>query len=204
MNHYTKEELVDFENQVKALWEAGELPYLIHLCGGNEDQLVSFFEIVKEGDFIFSTHRAHYHYLLSGGAREELLDKIKAGKSMFLFSRKLNFLASAIVAGNCGIAAGVAYALKRKGSKQRVWCFVGDGAEDQGHFYEAVRWVHGQNLPCVFVIEDNNLSVESPKEIRYGDGFHGWPSCVWRYYYKPAYPHAGSGCAHRIEFNRAP
>jgi len=184
-----KEKLIDFEKRIGQ----GKIPYLIHLSGGNEDQLIEIFKEIEEGDYIFSTHRSHYHYLLAGGSEEELEKKILEGNSMFVFDKKLNFLSSSIVAGTPSIAAGVAWALKRKGNKNKVWCFVGDGAEDEGNFCEAVRYVDGWDLPCIFVIEDNDRSVNTPKKERYGKGKINWPECVRRYIYTPTYPHAGTG-----------
>jgi len=200
MNHRTADELIDFENDVKSLWESGHLPFLLHLCGGNEHQLIEIFSRVNEGDYVLSTHRSHYHYLLAGGARNSLRDQIIRGNSMFIFDRKLNFLTSSIVAGTPAIAAGISLSLKRRASSQRVWCFVGDGAEDEGHFYEAVRFVDGHDLPCIFVIEDNNRSVDTAKADRYGTSEMAWPKCVIRYHYTPTYPHAGSGCNFKITF----
>lgn len=197
----TKEELIAFEWHVKRLWEAGELPFLLHLCGGNEDQLIEIFREVKQGDWIFSSHRSHYHYLLAGGSENVLLEKIKEGRSMFVFSKCLNFLTSSVLAGTCCIAAGVAHTLKEEGSENRVWCFLGDGAEDEGHFYEAVCFVQGMNLPCTFIIEDNDRSVDTARARR-GRFQINWPSCVRRYHYTPTYPHAGSGCRHHIEFKQ--
>ncbi len=188
-----KQDLIDFENRVKDLWEEAKIPYYIHLSGGNENVLMEIFREIKKGDYIFSTHRSHYHYLLKGGGANELEQKILDGRGMHLMDKKLNFFASAIVAGCPAIAAGVALALKRKGSENKVWCFVGDGAEDEGHFYEAVRYVDGWGLPCTFIIEDNNRSVETPKTERYGKSEINWPGCVRRYDYTSTYPHAGTG-----------
>lgn len=200
MKNKTSEQLIKFEDKVKELFEQGELPFLMHLCGGNERQLIDIFEKINKGDYIFSTHRSHYHYLLAGGLDEILLEKIKNGDSMFVFDKKLNFLSSSIVAGAPCIATGVALALKNKKSNKHVWCFVGDGAEDEGHFYEAVRYVDGWDLPCTFIIEDNNRSVDTEKKDRYGKSVITWPKCVKRYEYKPTYPHAGSGCNFTIKF----
>lgn len=195
----TADQLIAFETKVKDLWEAGELPYLLHLCGGNEEHLIEIFTLVKNGDWIFSSHRSHYHYLLAGGSEERLMDLIKRGRSMFVFDKELNFLTSSVLAGTCGIAAGVAWTLKEQGSPNNVWCFLGDGAEDEGHFYEAVCFVEGADLPCKFIIEDNDRSVDTSKESR-KRGQIGWPRCVYCYRYTPTYPHAGSGCKHVIKF----
>lgn len=200
MKNKTAEQLIQFEDKVKELFEQGELPFLMHLCGGNEQQLIDIFKQINKGDYIFSTHRSHYHYLLAGGSEKNLLEKIKDGDSMFVFDKKLNFLTSSIVAGVPCVAAGIALALKKQKSDKHVWCFVGDGAEDEGNFYEAVRYVDGWNLPCIFVIEDNNRSVATEKKDRYGKSVMDWPDCVKRYEYKPTYPHTGSECKFMIKF----
>lgn len=192
-HNMNKKELIDFENKIKKLWEAGRIPYYVHLSGGNEDQLIEIFKEIKPGDYIFSSHRSHYHYLLAGGSAKKLEEKILAGKSMHIIDPEINFIASAILSGCAGIAAGVAMALKTEGSKNRVYCFIGDGAEDEGHFYEAVRYIEGWGLPCTFIIEDNDRSVETPKKERYGSFEMNWPKCVKRYCYTPTYPHAGTG-----------
>ena len=198
----TKDELIEFEQVVASHWEAGDLPYLIHLSGGNEDFLIDHFhEEVHDGDWIFSTHRNHHHALLSGIPRNELLAKILVGNSMFVFDRERNFYTSSVLAGTCAIAAGVAYALKEEGSDNWVYCFLGDGAEEQGHFYEAVMFVEGQDLPCMFIIEDNDRSVDSSLEERMPTKFRmEWPSCVIRNKYTPTYPHAGNGTKKHIVF----
>ena len=111
---------------------------------------------------------------------------------MFIYDRERNFFCSAIIGGTPAIAAGIAWALKRKGSSQRVWCFIGDGTEDSGHTYEAVRYVDGFDLPCTFVIENNNRSVESTNDERWGKtADYQWNSpSVIKYHYDITYPHA--------------
>ena len=199
----TKEDLIEFEKRIAHHWENAEIPYPVHLSGGNEDFLIKIFDRVKEGDYIFSTHRSHYHYLLAGGSQDELEKKIMDGKSMYVYDKNINFLSSAIVSGNATIAAGVALGLKMKNSKNHVWCFSGDGAEDEGHFYEAVRYVEGHKLPCIFILEDNGLSVETPKKERYGNFEINWPSCVERYSFKPTYPHLGTGASVNFKAGKA-
>lgn len=200
----TRDDLVRFETGIKDLWESGQLPSLIHLCGGNEGQLIDIFSEIKEGDWIFSTHRTHYHALLAGMSPELLKQRIMAGDSMFIYSKNLNFVCSAILAEQCGIATGIARSLKWKKSKNRVWCFIGDGGEEEGHFYEAALLVEANDLPCSFIIEDNNRSVDTSRETRRNGarGLEHLFNCVRRYNYKPTYPHAGSGCTFKIEFDK--
>lgn len=187
-----KQDLLNFEAKMADLYRDSKLPFLFHLSGGNEDQLIEIFKEIKEGDYVLSTHRNHYHALLHGIPAAELEEKILGGRSMFVFDRKRNFFTSAIIGGTVAIAAGIALALKRKKSDQKVWCFIGDGTEDSGHLYEAARYVDGHDLPCTFIIEDNNRSVNTSKIQRWGkiENPIQWPKCVRKYYYDITWPHA--------------
>jgi len=204
----TANDLIEFESGIKGKWEAGALPSLIHLCGGNETQLIEIFKEIKEGDWIFSTHRTHYHALMAGIDPTLLAQKISDGDSMFVYSNRHHFFCSAVLAGCCGIAAGVAWTFKNEMfqviEQPRVWCFIGDGGEEEGHFYEAAMFVESNDLPCTFIIEDNDRSVDTSRESRRGNakGLEHLFKCVRRYHYTPTYPHAGSGCNFKIEFDK--
>lgn len=192
-----KEDLINFEKTIYDIFETGAIPFLIHMSGGNEDQLLEIFKEIGEDDYVFASHRAHYHYLLKGGS--DLEQKIRDGDSMFLFNKKLKFFTSSILAGTCGIAAGVALSFHLRKLPNKVWCFLGDGAEDEGHFYEASKFVESLSLPCTFIIEDNDRSVIASKAQR-GSNAHLSFKCVKRYEYLSTYPHGGTGTKTRIKF----
>jgi pyruvate dehydrogenase E1 component alpha subunit len=189
---WNKEELVAFENEIGKLYLDNKLPFLFHLSGGNEEQLIEIFKDIKEGDYVLSNHRGHYHALLHGIPPEQVKEDILNGRSMFIYDRERNYFTSAIIGGTPAIAVGIAWALKRKGSSQKVWCFIGDGTEDTGHLFEAVRYAEGWDLPVTFVIENNNRSVETPNAERWGErGDLTWnTSKVIKYKYEITYPHA--------------
>lgn len=201
INHgHTRESLQLFEAKIAALWEDGELPYLLHLQGGEEGIMLDIFRRAKPGDWFFGSHRSHYLALLAGLSEQHVESEILSGRSMFLYSREKNLFVSAILAGTAPIAAGVARAIKERGGKETVWHFCGDGAEDSGHFAEAVAYVQGHNLPCRFIVLDNDRQVETSKLERRGNFQMQWPSCVERYEYKSTHPHAGNGTSKKIVF----
>ena len=101
---WTKEELINFENKIGDLYLKNQLPFLFHLSGGNEDQLIKIFEDISEDDYVISNHRNHYHTLLHGIPPDELEEKIRDGRSMFVYDRKRNFFLSAIIGGTPAIA----------------------------------------------------------------------------------------------------
>ena len=194
---FLKKDLIAFETDIHILWRTGKIRCPHHFCGGNEDILIKYFdEHVRPNDWVFSTHRNAYHWLLKTGDAEYLFDQIvMKNNSMHIIDLKRRFISTAIVGGGCGPAVGVARAIKEAGDNdERVHCFVGDGAVDQGWFWEAIRYAVGWELPIVFIIEDNNRSVETDKNTRWGKmiNIDGWPH-VYRYQYTPTYPHVGDG-----------
>jgi len=196
MNHnHTAASLIAFEQRIKERFAAGELPFLVHLSGGNEQQLLDLFAEIRPQDWVFSSHRSHYHALLKGIPAAEVEEAICRGDSMFIFDRERRFYTSSILAGTCAIAAGVALAIKESGEDAFVWCFLGDGAEDNGHTYEAIRFAEGRRLPLMFVVEDNNRQVDTDHATRWGTSARfPWPSAhVMRYTYAPTFPHGGAG-----------
>ena len=195
MNH-TIESLVAFEQRMKNYFADGRLPFLVHLSGGNEAQLIELFsEIDIEKDWVFSGHRSHYHALLKGLPEIEVEQAILRGDSMFIFDRNRRFYTSSILTGTCCIACGVALEIAERNGSEKVWCFLGDGAEDNGHFYEAVRFADGRGLPVTFIVEDNDRQVDTDFTTRWGDSRrYEWQSPrVCRYRYTATFPHGGAG-----------
>ena len=199
----TKQQLISFERSVARLCESGKIKVPVHFCGGNEDELIHIFKKIRKQDYVFSTHRNHYHFLLKGGKPARLLSELlgrsngichgKSG-SMHTIDHRAHFYSSGIVAGCVAIAAGVGWAIKRDGRDAHVYCFVGDGATDEGWFTEAMRYVIGHELPVTFIVEDNNRSVCTDKKTRWGKCQWEWDHVqVIHYHYTPKHPHVGTG-----------
>lgn len=165
----TKTDLIAFEDEVAAAFEAGKIKAPVHLSGGNENELIEIFSSVSRDDWVFSTWRSHYHALLHGVPREALMREILAGRSMNLMFPEHRFFTSAIVGGICPIAVGVSAAIKRKGEKRRVWCFVGDMSACTGAYHEATLYAQCNRLPVEFIVEDNGLSTNTPTLKAWGE-----------------------------------
>ena len=190
--NWTKEQLVQFELDAKEEWESGSVLGPVHLSKGNEEQLIEIFQYVHPDDWVFSTWRNHFHALLHGISPDWLMDEIKRGRSMKVINKKHNFVISAIVGGGFSHAVGVAMALKRKGSKRRVWCFVGDMTMETGAFHEAYKYSKNFDLPIEWVVEDNGISVHTPTEMAWGKTSPMHDDIIY-YKYEMEYPHHGTG-----------
>ena len=187
-----KQYLIDFETEVKERYESGEIKAPVHLASNNEEQLIEIFKDVGKDDWVFCSWRNHYHALLHGIPRDTLMDMIVRGKSMSVYSDEPKFYSSSIVGGILPIALGVAKSIKLKGGTNKVWCFVGDMTFETGIFYETYKYSRNFELPLEFVIEDNNLSTNTPVDETWG-GKQTVPSDVYYYQYKSEYPHHGTG-----------
>ena len=189
----TSSDLMSFEEEVFARYENSEINAPVHLTSGNEEQLIKIFQYVHPDDWVFSSWRNHYHAILHGLNRDELMKDIIDGQSMSTNSVKPKYYSSSIVAGIIPIAVGVSKALKMKNSDKRVWCFIGDMTFETGIFYEAYKYVNNFNLPLQFVVEDNNLSTNTPTNKTWGGMKRDVPEDVIYYSYERGYPHHGTG-----------
>jgi TPP-dependent pyruvate/acetoin dehydrogenase alpha subunit len=187
-----REKLIYFENKISSLYEEKKIKGPIHLSGNNEKQLIKIFKKINKRDWVFSGWRNHYHAILKNIPLEYIEEQIIMGKSMNLNSIKHNFFTSSIVGGILPIALGVAMALKIKKKKTKVWVFIGDMTYETGVFHECYKYSQNFNLPINFVVEDNNVSTNTPTKKVWAKKQKILPG-VTRYFYKRKYPHHGIG-----------
>ena len=73
---YSKDELINFEDEVAEIFNAGKIKAPVHLYFGNEEQIIEIFKEVNEKDWVFCSWRSHYQALLKGVPREKVLQNI--------------------------------------------------------------------------------------------------------------------------------
>ena len=191
MNNITKEELIDFEKEISELFLQKKITVPIHLIGGNEVQLINIFKDIEEDDWVFSTHRNHYHALLKGIEKEKLKKIIIEGESMHIYDKNKRFFTSSIMGGILPISLGVALGIKLRNENNKVYSFIGDMTSEMGMFYECAKYASRNDIPIVFVIEDNGFSVDSPTQKVWGES-KGKCNII-NYKYNRIWPHVGCG-----------
>jgi pyruvate dehydrogenase E1 component alpha subunit len=184
--------LIEFERKIADYWESGKIRGPIHLSGGNEDSLIEIFKRIKSSDWVFSTWRSHYHCLLKGISADWLEKEILEGRSITIVNKDEKFYSSAIVGGIIPIAVGVAMSNKMKGINETVWCFVGDMTFETGTFMENYKYAKNFDLPIRFVVEDNEVSTNTPTIDAWGKKTEVPEDIIW-YKYKKEWPHYGTG-----------
>ena len=68
------------------------------------------------------------------------------------------------IAGQCLHATGVAYAMKYRKQQRAVLSMIGEGGTSKGDFYEAINIAGAWNLPCVFVVNNNQWAISVARE----------------------------------------
>jgi len=188
----SEKKLVEFELKIKNVYEKGLIKAPIHLSGNNEKKLIKIFKNIKKTDWVFSTWRNHYHALLHGIDEDWLFNQIVLGKSMGIISKKNRFYSSAIVGGILPIALGVAMSNKMKKTKDKVFVFIGDMTYETGIFHETFKYAKNMKLPIKFIVEDNDLSTNTPTKKAWGKKSKILKKINY-YKYKRKFPHHGTG-----------
>ena len=167
------------EEEISRRYSEGKMRCPVHLSTGQEAIPSTFALTITKDDFTVSTHRGHAHYLAKGGDLNAMIAEIYGkstgcskgkGGSMHLIDRNVNFMGtSAIVGNSIPVGVGLALSSKLKGTDQISCIFLGDGAIEEGVFYESVNFAVVRKLPVLFICENNlysvysNLSVRQPK-----------------------------------------
>lgn len=158
-----------FEDTVYDLAKRGVVHGSVHLCSGEEAPAVGACAALTPDDCILPTHRGHGQFLAKGADPNRLLAEIigrEAGYckgrvgSMHLFDTATNTLGSnGIVGAQFPMAVGIGLALKLQGGNRCLICFFGDGASNQGMFYEALNLASLWDLPIIFLCIDNQFGM---------------------------------------------
>ena len=169
--YYEMRRIRSAEEKLIELYNAGHIKAPIHLSIGQEAVAVGVMAALKPEDKIVSTHRCHGHYLAKGGDMGKMMAEIlgKAtgccrgyGGTMHLFDHKAGHVISApLVGASIAFAVGIAMASKMKGENKVAAAFFGDGAVEEGIFWESLNFASTHRLPILFVCENNLYATHS-------------------------------------------
>jgi pyruvate dehydrogenase E1 component alpha subunit len=144
------------------------MPGLAHLADGQEATPVGACAALRDDDTITSTHRGHGHIIAKGGLVEPMMAEVMGkvtgycrgkGGEMHIADVSLGILgANGIVGGGLGIATGSAFTAKHEGKGRVSLAFFGDGAINQGIWYETANIAALWKLPLIYLCENNQYT----------------------------------------------
>jgi len=157
------------EEVVADMVSQGEIICPCHLYIGQEAIAAGVCANLRKDDYVFSTHRSHGHYIAKGGDIKALMAELYGketgcsrgrGGSMHLVDRDMGLPgSSAIVANTIPLAVGAALSSHIRGEDAVSVAFFGDGATNEGAFYESLNLASLNKLPMLFICENNLYST---------------------------------------------
>jgi pyruvate dehydrogenase E1 component alpha subunit len=166
-----------FEDKCAEMYYRGRMFGFVHLYNGQEAVSTGVIKALRpDEDYVCSTYRDHVHALSAGVPPREVMAELfgKAtgcskgrGGSMHLFSAQHRLLGGyAFVAEGIPVATGAAFTSKYRrealgdaSADQVTACFFGDGACNNGQFFECLNMASLWKLPIIYVVENNKWAI---------------------------------------------
>jgi pyruvate dehydrogenase E1 component alpha subunit len=161
---------------VNEKYKAGLFKIPIHLAMGHEAIAVAMDAVMEKNDRLVCSHRNIHYNLARAKALKPILDEYLLKKeglasaelgSMNLANEEKQLVyTSSILGNNLSVATGIALGQKVKESNGAVFVVTGDGAMEEGTFYESLLFAKSNALSLVVIVENNNWSMHTKIEER--------------------------------------
>jgi pyruvate dehydrogenase E1 component alpha subunit len=166
-----------FEDKCAEMYYRGKMFGFVHLYNGQEAISSGVIKAMRPGeDYVSSTYRDHVHALSAGVPAREVMAELFGketgcskgrGGSMHMFSKEHCLLGGyAFIAEGIPVATGAAFASKYRrealgdASSDLVSAsFFGDGAANNGQFFECLNMAALWKLPMIYVVENNKWAI---------------------------------------------
>lgn len=165
------------EEEVARIYPTDRIKSPVHLSIGQEAVAVGVCDALNADDVVSGTYRGHATYLAKGGDLKAMMAELygkatgcargKGGSMHLVEMSKYVLGASAVVGTTIPLAVGYALALRREGKGRVAASFFGDGATEEGVFYESLNFASLHKLPVVFVCENNFYAIHTPISKRW-------------------------------------
>jgi pyruvate dehydrogenase E1 component alpha subunit len=150
----------------------------MHMSAGSEAIAAGVCQALGKEDQVLCSYRSHSCYLAKTEDTNEFFLEMygkelggshgKAGSMHLTKVSAGHIMSAAIVASHLSVASGIAFANKRLNNNKICAVFFGDGALEEGTFWETLNLSCLMKLPILFVCEDNGLAVHTDKKSRKG------------------------------------
>lgn len=187
------------EEAVRREYPKDQIRTPVHLCNGTEAIAAGTLRTLPAGSSVYGTYRNHGLYVIQTGDIDgffaEMFGKgtgVAKGKSgsMHLANPERGLMfTSAVVATTIPLAAGTALARQYRGEDALTAVYFGDGAMEEGAFWETLNFACLKKLRLLFICEDNQLAIHTHARDR--QGFKSVPEALCGF---PVAVESGSGC----------
>jgi len=157
----------NFEIRAEAAYLQGKVGGFFHSYMGQEAIQTAAVGAIGLKNWWIASYRCHALALLLGSPPNSLMAELYGratgnakgrGGSMHFYADRL-LGGFGIVGGQVPIATGAAFTAKYLKTGEVAVCFLGDGAVAQGAFHESLNIAALWDLPCIYVIENNEWGM---------------------------------------------
>ena len=160
------------EEEIAKLFLREKIMSFVHFYVGQEAVAVGVSNALTDKDRSMGNHRSHGHYMAKGGNIRKMICEILGksegfagglGGSMHMIDREAGFTGSTPILGSItSIAAGSAFTQKKDKNYSGITvAYIGDGASEEGGFYETLNLAALFKLPLIIIVENNLYAVNS-------------------------------------------
>lgn len=143
----------------------------IHLAFGHEAVAVALDSIIDRSDALCLSHRNVTHNIAQAGSLDAVLShyrlepepdrRSQMGSMNLAVDNSVIRYSSSVLGNNLPVAAGIAMNRIVTGRPGVSYVFTGDGAMEEGAFWETLVFARSHKLRLVVVVENNNYSMSS-------------------------------------------
>ncbi len=160
------------EDRMVSMYRQGELLGSLYTGHWHEAIAVGTAAALRQDDFLCPLHRDMGAHLWRGMEPWQImasfLGKATAptgGRDGTLHYGRLDlnvYNPPSHIPDNYPVATGGAFAFKYRGEDRVALAYCGDGSTGGGDFHEALNIAAVMNLPCIFIVENNQYSYSTP------------------------------------------
>ena len=182
LEQYYREMLLirHFEEKCNMAYRQGKAGGYMHVYIGMEALAVGWMNAIKKGhDYVITAYRDHAHALLLGTDPVKVMAEIMGrkggtsggkGGSMHIYDPAHGMFGGwGIVGGHVPLGTGLAFSSRYRGDDKVTLNFLGDGAANQGVVFESLNMAGLFDLPCIYIIENNEFAMGTRLEYHAAD-----------------------------------
>ena len=158
-----------FEERAGDLYTKKEIRGFCHLYNGQEAIAAGTILGGDNNDSHITSYRDHALMIACGGDPYKVMKELTGrfdgyskgkGGSMHIFDLEKKFYGGhGIVGAQTSLGTGIAFAIKYKKENNVCFSYLGDGAANQGQFYESMNMAALWGLPVIYIIENNGYAM---------------------------------------------
>ncbi len=169
-----------FEEHCNTAYRKGLAGGYMHTYIGMEALATGWLNSIRKGyDYVITAYRDHAHAIVLGTDPVAVMAEVIGrkggtaggkGGSMHIYDPKNGFFGGwGIVGGHIPLGAGLAFASRYRNEDRVTLNFMGDGASNQGVVFETLNMASLWDLPCIFIIENNEFAMGTRLEYHAAD-----------------------------------